>query len=277
MRMLLRRSLAPLGLVVCLAAALGACVSPVRMPSPTEREPDKYLFDRGTEALQRKHWLDAREYFQRIIDAYPQSPYRQEARLGIGDAHLGQGGYDQFLLGAEVFREFLRFYPLNPRADYAQYRLAYSQYSQMLSSDRDQTPTLDTLREVDVFLRTYQTSEYRDEVLKLQREARERLSTSDLRVGLHYFRNQWYRGAIPRLQAVIESDPDYSRRDEAYYYLAESFYRTGRPKDALPYFEKLVTEFQASEFVDRAQLRAEEIKRLPDPAPASPQTAQGPV
>ncbi|MCC7008919.1 MAG: outer membrane protein assembly factor BamD [Acidobacteria bacterium] len=268
------RSLA-LPLAAVLAASLAACVAPVRMPSPGEREPDKYLFDRGTEALQKKRWLDAREYFQRIIDAYPQSSYRQEARLGIGDAHLGQGGYDQYLLGAEVFREFLRFYPLNPRADYAQYRLGYSQFKQMLSSDRDQTPTLDTLRETDQFLRSYPNSEYKPEVLKLQREARERLSTSDMRVGLHYFRNQWYSGAIPRLRSVIDDDPQYSRRDEAYYYLAESFYRVGRPKEALPYYEKLLAEYQASEFLDRAKVRAEELKRLPDPAPVSVLAAPG--
>lgn len=257
---LCRSSLA-LPVLVALTASLAGCAAAVRMPAPGEREPDKYLFDRGTESLQRRRWFDAREYFQRIIDAYPQSPYRQEARLGIGDAHLGQGGFDQFLLGAEVFREFLRFYPLNPRADYAQYRLAYSQYRQMLSSDRDQTPTLDTLREVDVFLRAYPNSQYKAEVVKLQREARTRLSTSDLRVGLHYFRSQWYIGAIPRLKAVVEDDPEYLRRDEAYFFLAESFLRTGRPKEALPYYEKLVTEFQVSEYLDRAKLRTEELRR----------------
>src|SRR4249919_481693 len=89
-----------LSVLIVLASALGGCVSPVRMPGPTELQPDKYLFDRGTESLQKKRWLDAREYFQKIIDAYPQSPYRQQARLGVGDSHLGQGGYDQFLIAA---------------------------------------------------------------------------------------------------------------------------------------------------------------------------------
>ena len=79
--------------LVCLALALAAsvltssaCVQKMRMPQPGEREPDKYLFDRGSEALKEKHWLEAREYFQRLVDQFPQSPYRQEARLGIGDA-----------------------------------------------------------------------------------------------------------------------------------------------------------------------------------------------
>src|SRR5262245_21156372 len=134
------------GLTIALATAVSGCLHPVRMPAPGEREPDKYLYDRGTEALQKKRWLDAKEYFQRLVDSYPQSPYRQGARLGIGDAQLGEGGYSSYVLAAETFREFLRFYPLNERADYAQYRLAVTQYKQMLSPDRDQTSTIDTLR-----------------------------------------------------------------------------------------------------------------------------------
>lgn len=255
------RRLRAFAVPVVLAALVSACVGQLRMPGPGDREPDKYLFDRGTDALTRHRWYDAKEYFQRLVDTYPQSPYRQQARLGIGDAQIGMGGYDQYLLAAETFREFLRFYPLNERADYAQYRLAYTQFKQMLSPDRDQTPTRDTLRELDIFVRTYPNSRYTQDALALQRQAKDRLSESELAVGIHYFKNRWYLGAIPRLQGVIKDDPAYLHRDAAYFYLGESYYRTGRPKEALPYFDKLVTEFKVSEYLDRAKLRTEELKR----------------
>ena len=38
-------------------------------------EADKLLFERGTEALNRKKWITAREYFRQIVEGYPQSPY----------------------------------------------------------------------------------------------------------------------------------------------------------------------------------------------------------
>ena len=52
---------------------------------------DRYLFERGTEALAERHWLEAREYFRTLIDTYPQSTFRGEAKIGLGDSFLGDG------------------------------------------------------------------------------------------------------------------------------------------------------------------------------------------
>jgi outer membrane protein assembly factor BamD len=279
----LSRRLIALSVVLC-AIAVTACVTPVRMPAAGEREPDKYLFDRGTESLEKRRWLDAREYFQRLIDQFPQSPYRQEARLGVADSYLGQGGFDTLILAAERFREFLRFYPLNERADYAQYRLALAEFRQMLAPERDQTYTVNALKELAAFVERFPNSQYLPEVLKIQRQARDRLSESELIVGVHYFRNRWYPGAITRLENLISADPAFLHRDSAYYHLGESYYRTGRPKLALPYFDKLIEEFQVSEYLERARMRSSEIKAAaevqgpaevknaadPAPAPAPP-------
>ena len=73
-------------LVLCAvlsAAALTACGSKVKIPAVGEADADKFLYDRGTEFLQKKSWLKAREYFRRIVDNYPRSAYREEAKLGI--------------------------------------------------------------------------------------------------------------------------------------------------------------------------------------------------
>jgi outer membrane protein assembly factor BamD len=254
------------GAALCAALCLvltagGACVRPMRMPAPGEREPDKYLFDRGSEALERHRWIEARLYFQQLVDQYPQSPHRQEARLGIGDSYLGEGGYDSLILAAEKFREFLRFFPLNERADYAQYKVGLSEYEQMLAPERDQTATATTLRELDAFIQRFPNSQYMPEVLKLQRAALDRRSDSEFRVGQFYFRTRWYRGAIPRFQSILKEDPAYTRRDAVYFYLAETFNRSGQPKQALPYYEKLVEEFRVSEYLEDARLRITELTR----------------
>lgn len=247
--------------LAALAAAATACVRPLRMPEPGEMEPDKYLYERGSEALTAKRWFEAREYFQRLVDQYPQSPYRQEARLGIGDAYLGEGGYDTLVLAGEKFREFLRFFPLNERADYAQYRIVVAESEQMLSADRDQTNTINALKEAEAFIQRYPDSKYMPEVLKLQAAARDRLADSEFRVGQYYFRSRWYRGAIPRFENILNTHPNYTRRDAVYYHLGESLYRYGQPKAALPYFTKLVEEFRVSQYLEDAQARIIELSR----------------
>ena len=66
-----------------------------------------------------------------IVDTYTQSPYRPDAKLGIGDTYLGEGTAEALVLALNEFREFLAFFPTNARADYAQYKLGMVHFRQM--------------------------------------------------------------------------------------------------------------------------------------------------
>ena len=92
------------------------------MPAGTN-EPDKFLFDKGTDALNAKKWLTAREFFKQVTETYTASPYRPDAKLGIGDTYLDKSTSEELVLAINEYREFLSFYPTNGRADYAQYKL----------------------------------------------------------------------------------------------------------------------------------------------------------
>ena len=58
-------------------------------------------------------------------------------------------------------------------------------------------------------------------------------------------------------------DPEYTRRDAAYYYLGESLLKIKRPAEALPWFDRLVKEFEQSEYLEKAKLRIAELKADP--------------
>src|SRR5688572_9118271 len=108
--------------------------------------PDRFLFDRGIAALKEEKWIDAREYFRQVVDNYPNSPLRADAKLSIGDGYLGEDTAESLVLAANEYAEFLTFYPTNPRADYAQYKLAMSHFQQMRAAARDQTETKQALQ-----------------------------------------------------------------------------------------------------------------------------------
>jgi len=268
----LKHLLAAAALLVGGALAGGCASGGIAPVSVAESEADVFLFKAGTEALDRERWLTAREYFRRLVDTYPTSVHRQDAKLGIGDSYLGEERIESDVLAAGEFREFLRFYPLASRADYAQYRLALSQVRQVLGPQRDQTATRDALRELDAFLAAFPNSQYLSEVAKLHREMRDRLSESELLVGRHYFRTRLYVGSVSRLEALLKTDPEYSGRDRAYYYLAEAYYLMNRKEEARPYYQKLVDEFSVSEFLDEAQERLTEFAP-PTVAAEGPATA----
>ena len=262
-----------------LAAAVTACGHKgPKLPAVGEAEADKFLYDRGAEYLAKKNWINAREYFRRIVDSYPRSPYREEAKLGIGDSYVGEGRIESLILGANEFKEFLTYFPRSPRTDYAQYRLGFAQFKQMLGPDRDQTATHDAIRELQRFLDSYRDSKYRPEVLKLYRQARDRLSESEFRVGLLYYRVRWTNGALGRFSELIKSDPEYTKRDELFFYLAETLKRANALPEALPMYDRVVKDFAKSKYKQRAEKRIAEVKRsLADAQAKAPPKPPGKV
>lgn len=244
-------------LLLLLAAGCGGNRNVV--PTNTAN-PDRFLYDRGTKALSERKWADAREYFRQVVENYPNSPHRPDAKLGVGDTYLGEKNAESLVLAANEYREFLTFYPTNPRADYAQYKLAMTHYEQMRAPERDQTETEAALHEFQVFFDRYPMSPLASEVRMKWRDARDRLSRAEFRVGYHYYRIKWYVGAIPRFRKVLADDPEYSGRDEVYYYLAESLARSKKEAEAIPYLERLIAEFETSEHLDDARKRVLELK-----------------
>lgn len=247
--------------VLALAAALaGGCAAKTATLPAGTADADKFLFDRGTEAAKDRKWLNAREYFRNLVDNYPQSPYRPDAKLALGDTYIGEHTTESLLLGANEFREFLTFYPTHQRADYAQLQLARSFTEQMLAPERDQSATRDAIKEIEIFLQRFPNSALMPEARKLERQARDRLSEAGYRVGYFYFRLKYYPGAVDRFQEVLKTDPAFTNRDAVYYHLAESLYRTDKKAEALPYYERLLREFEKSEFLEMTQKRVAELK-----------------
>jgi outer membrane assembly lipoprotein YfiO len=249
-------------LVAALALVLwagGCAASRNKIPEGTA-QPDKFLFERGTEALNGKKWLSAREFFSTLIDTYPQSTHRAEAKLGLADSYLGEGSLASQVLALNEYREFLSFFPTHARADYALYKTAMAHYYQMAKPGRDQTETREAIKEFDNFFERYPNSALMADAKKYYREALDRRGDSEFSIGLTYVRIKWYPGAEKRFQELLKADPAFTNRDGVYFYLAESLMKLNRQAEALPLLEKLVAEFQQSEFLADAQKRIVEIK-----------------
>jgi len=130
----------------------------------------------------------------------------------------------------------------------------------MRAPQRDQSETRDAIREFRTFVARYPGSPLLPEVQTRLREAMDRLGEADFQVGLYYYRQRWYPGSIDRFSSLLKSDPEFSNRDSVYFYLAESYVKVKRDAQALPYYEKLVNEFEKSEHLQDAQKRISELK-----------------
>jgi outer membrane protein assembly factor BamD len=246
-------------LTIC-ATGLSSCASDAPVTT-SPGEADKLLLERGNLALKEEKWTTARQYFSELLESYPQSPLRAEAKLGVGDSYLGENNSASYVYALNEYREFLAFYPTNPRADYAQLQLAMVHFRQMLGPQRDQTETKAAIQELQTFLQRYPNSPLLPEAKKRLRETRDRLSESEFAVGMTYLRMQHYIGAENRFKPLLKDDPEYTRKDAVYFYLAEALEKTDiRKAEALPYYERLVKEYEQSEYLEEAKRRIERLK-----------------
>ena len=258
-RMRLRASVAVLGTCL-LAGGLAGCAAKRGNIPVGVNEPDKYLYEQGTKSLEDRKWFTAREYFQQLVDNYPQSPLRADAKLAVGDAYLSDGTTEGKLRAEREFQEFLSFFPTHQRADYAQYKLAMTHFDQMPKAERDQTETLAALEQFQAFRERYPNSALMEEAKANERIARDRLSESIYRVGYFYHRARWYPGGISRFQQVLREDPQFSNRDAVYFYLAEAYVTLKREAEALPLLDKLQEEFVESEFLAKGAALRDQVK-----------------
>src|SRR3990170_3167798 len=152
--------------------AAGCSSNPPVTAAPGEA--DQILLDRGNAALKERSWTRARTYFSELLESYPQSPLRADAKLGVGDTFLGENNSASYVYAQNEYREFLAFYPTNPKADYAQMQLGMVHFNQMLSAQRDQTETREAIKEFQVFVDRYPNSPLLPQVKQRLREAKDR-------------------------------------------------------------------------------------------------------
>jgi outer membrane protein assembly factor BamD len=255
----MKTSFARLSALCSLLLFLGACSSnPPVTAAPGEA--DQILLDRGNAALKDKSWTRARTYFSELLENYPQSPLRAEAKLGVGDSYLGENNSASYVYAQNEYREFLAFYPTNPRADYAQMQLGMVHYNQMLSPQRDQTATREAIKEFQTFLDRFPRSPLINQVRQRLREAKDRLSDADLQVANFYLSIRHYSGAEERYRTLLKDDPEYTRKDSLYFHLAELLEKVDKKAEALPYYERLVSEYEQSEHLEEARRRIDRLK-----------------
>ena len=120
----------------------------------------------------------------------------------------------------------------------------------MLAPERDQSATRDAIKEIEVFLQRYPNSALMPDARKIEREAKDRLSDAGYRVGYYYFRQKWYPGAIDRFREVLSRRPGvHAAVTRSITIWPKRCYRTDKKAEALPYYERLLREFEQSEYL----------------------------
>ena len=227
---------------------------------------DERLMALGRQALEDKNWAEARGYLQQLLDSYPRSQLAGDARLGIADSQYNQSGRGNLILAIADYRDFLTFFPNHPRADYAQFQIASGHYRQVQSPERDQEPTELAVEEFEKLIELYRNSRYAEQGRVILAECYELLAESEFRIGVFYLTIRKHcRASIPRLQAVIEKYPTFTKMDEVHFRLGSAYQLCRQPNEALPHFRQIIDSFPDSEYRKEAQTLLETLATEPAP------------
>src|SRR5207248_8490851 len=132
------RSIAALGILALLLTSCGIRRKKYDNPIAKDtQQPDKVLFDKAVNDIERSRYEIARLLLQNLINTYDTSEYLAKAKLAIADAWFREGGSHGLAQAEAEYKDFILFYPTMEEAAEAQEKVCDIHYKQMEKPDRD--------------------------------------------------------------------------------------------------------------------------------------------
>ena len=149
-------------------------------------------------------WQDeAVKFLTRLITLLKSTIAIKNLKLEIADINFDRGALK---VAAAGYEEFLKLYPGDKKAEYAQYKGLLSNYYTILSADRDQTPTLNTIKLADAFLeKSDMYKQYNGDVKAIKERCYYTLYDNEVVVFEYYMKKGSSKAAETRLANLKKS------------------------------------------------------------------------
>ncbi|UCG21227.1 MAG: outer membrane protein assembly factor BamD [Deltaproteobacteria bacterium] len=165
-----------------------------------EIESAEELAEKGMESFEDEDYIDALKAFNTLKERYPYSRYAILAELKVADAHFHRKEYPEAIA---AYEDFVELHPKNEAIPYVKYQIGVCYYEQMLSKDRDQTPTRWAILSFERLLKEHGDSAYAMEARKKINDCRKLLAEHELYVGRFYYKSKHYSAALGRFEGVL--------------------------------------------------------------------------
>ena len=157
------------------------------------------LLEAGKDALENKDYDRAIEYFQKMKDKYPFSPYTTEAELLLGDSYFYVKKYEE---AEETYKDFESLHPGHKRIDYVIFQIGRCNYFQEKSIDLPQQCIKEAISYFTKLVEAFPDSKYVSEAKKYLKKCRYLLAKHEIYVANFYFRTKKYKGAWKRFEFI---------------------------------------------------------------------------
>ncbi len=241
---------------VLLLCSLGLCLSGCAK-SQSGLTADEYL-QLGDAQSSRNRQEKARQYYQELLDNFPESHHRAVAQFNIAQSLYRE---KEYLEAQFEFEKFLELHPAHGLAGQAQYQIGLCHVQQMRRYDRDQQHTRAALQAFRTMRRQYPQNPLIPDTEDQIRRLRRRLAAHEMSVARFYYQKRAYHAAIGRLLNLVQVYPQAPELDEALFLLGSSYREEENFVKAQQVFRTLIDRFPTSRYISRSRAQ---LRRLPD-------------
>ncbi len=232
---------------------------------------DYALYQKGLILTYQDKDTEAKAQFDKVITQFPTSRYADDALFQSANIDLAKNNYQvairaysrlikekpkSYLVPAALLKRALAYNNIQV------YEEAIRDYKRILNEFPDAPSAKDALLGLQATLETAGRSDEMSDVLadyKKKNPASTETERIEFETAKNAFSNEKYPQAIKGFQNFIRDYPNSDNDDEAKYYIAESYYRSNDPTNALKFYYLVINEGQ-SKFVSKSALRAGDIE-----------------
>src|SRR5713226_9827394 len=191
------------------------------------QQPDKVLFDKAINDVERGRYEIARLTLNTLINTYDTSEFLAKAKLAIADSWYREGGSHAWAQAEAEYKDFKLFYPTMEEAAESQEKVCLIHYKQMEKPDRDREQAIRAEDECRQLLIEYPNSKFAPQAQQMLRNIQEVLAQGEYKTGIFYHTKGSYPAAANRLHALVDQYPLFSQSDDALWQVADSYTRMG--------------------------------------------------
>ena len=191
--------------------------------------PPDELYNEALANLDAGNLKEAKKRVEELDRQHPYSEYSRKSLILATFINYRQNNYPEAVAAGE---RFIRLYPGDKDAAYAQYLIGMSHYRRMPHVTRDQQVTARAYNAMNAVVEKYPDSEYVDDAKTKMRITFDQLAGKEMLIGRYYQERREFLAAINRFRRVVEQMQTTRHVEEALARLVESYYSLGLQREA---------------------------------------------
>jgi len=229
-------------------------VSTILLISCSKENPDYQLkpkedpykiYNEAYEAFEKGDYFYAQKKFLEVELSIEKVEVASKASIMASYSLYSINFYDEAL---ENLNKYLKKYPANKEAIYAEYLIAIIYFEQIKDETKDAEPINKAKQTIDNFLKKYPNTEYALDLKFKNDLIINQMAAKELYVAKYYISVQKWIPAINRLKVIVEKYDQTIFIEEALYRLVEINYFIGLKKEAEKYASILGYNYNSSEW-----------------------------